>query len=138
MFMEFFIYLNVFIAGWLCCQFYLAWKLHKAFKKIAEENNLTMEELASTFFETRGINTQVIKVPNYFTEITSNSILLYSKDTGDFVSQANSIEQLAKNVYEFNKIKYASVNHNDNQFWFLEGKVLDENTIKNESQSRQV
>ena len=121
--MDLIVYFNFFIFGWICCQFYIAWKIRKALKKVAEENGMTFEELASTFLETKGIEASVIKVPNYFTENNGNSILLYNNDTGDFISQACSIEELAENVYEFKKIKFALVKHNDDHFWFVEGKV---------------
>lgn len=127
--MDLIVYLNIFMFGWISCQVYIAWKLRRALKKVAEENGLTFEELANSFLETKGIETNVIRVPNYFTEINGNSILLYNKDTGDFISQACNIDELADNVYKFNKIKFALVKHNDNQFWFVDGKV--ETDLKN-------
>jgi hypothetical protein len=113
--------------GWIACQFYTTWKLRQALKKVAEENGMSLEEMAEKYFAMNGVN--VIKVPNYFTETNGNSILLYNKDTGDFISQACNIEELADNVYKFNKVKFALVNHDNTQVWFVEGKV--ENDIKN-------
>lgn len=121
--MDIFIYINIFIAGWISCQAYLAYKLRKALRKVAEDNGMSLEEMADKYFAMNGVNVNVIKVPNYFTESTGNSILLYSKDTGDFISQAYSIDELAQKVYEFNKVKFAVVNHDNQQFWFVEGKV---------------
>jgi hypothetical protein len=48
---------------------------------------------------------------------------LYSKDTGDFTGQACTVEELAENLYKFDKVKYALVKHNNQQYWFVEGKV---------------
>ena len=90
---------------------------------------MSLEEMADTYLGANGVTVNVKKIPNYFTELNGSSILLYSKDTGDFISQAYSIEELAQKVYEFNKIKFAIVNHNDKQFWFVEGKV--ENDLQN-------
>ena len=103
--------------GWVLAHFYITYKLRKIITKAAEDNGMTVEEFVG---ETAS---DIIKVPNYFTEKLENSILLYNKDTGDFVSQGCSIEELAQRVYEFDKIKFAIVNHNDRQFWFVEGKV---------------
>jgi hypothetical protein len=127
MVMDYLVYLNFFMFGWIACQFYTTWKLRQALKKVAEENGMSLEEMAEKYFAMNGVN--VIKVPNYFTETNGNSILLYNKDTGDFISQACNIEELADNVYKFNKVKFALVNHDNTQVWFVEGKV--ENDIKN-------
>jgi len=126
MVMDALIYFQIFLAGWVCCHFYMVWKLRQALKKVAEDNGMSLEEMAEKYFAMNGVN--VIKVPNYFTETNETSILLYNKDTGDFISQAYSIDELADKVYKFNKVKFALVNHNDQQYWFVEGKV--ENDLK--------
>jgi hypothetical protein len=82
---------------------------------------MTLDELAEGL---SGIKT--IKVPNFYTETSGNSILLYNKDTGDFVSQALSLDELADNVYRFNKVEFAVVNHKDLQVWFVEGKIKND------------
>lgn len=123
--MDILIYINLFILGWISCQFYIAYQIRKAIKKVAEDNGMSFEELANTFFKTQGIKANVIKIPNYFTETNGNSILLYKKDTGDFIGQAYSIDELAENIYKFNKIKHALVIHNDEQLMFIEGKVIN-------------
>ncbi len=124
--MDLIVYANIFALGWISCQAYIAWKLRRALKKVAEDNNMSLEELANTFFETQGIQTNIVKVPNFFTETNGNSILLYNKDTGDFIGQAYTVEELAENLYKFDKIKLALVNHNEKQYWFVEGKVETE------------
>lgn len=129
MIMDFIVYANIFALGWISCQAYIAWKLRRALKKVAEDNGMSLEELASTFFETQGIQTSVTKVPNYFTEPNGSSILLYSKDNGDFIGQANTVEELAENLYKYDKVKFALVNHNEMQYWFVDGKV--ETDLKN-------
>jgi hypothetical protein len=129
MIMDLIVYANIFALGWISCQAYLAWKLRRALKKVAEDNGMSLEELASTFFETQGIQTSVTKVPNYFTEPNGSSILLYSKDNGDFIGQANTVEELAENLYKYDKVKFALVNHNEMQYWFVDGKV--ETDLKN-------
>ncbi len=127
--MDLIVYANIFALGWISCQAYLAWKLRQALKKVAEDNGMSLEDLANNFFQAQGIQTNVTKVPNYFTESNGSSILLYSKDTGDFIGQADSVEELAKNLYTYDKVKYALVSHDNKQYYFVEGKV--ENELKN-------
>jgi hypothetical protein len=124
MVMDYLAYLNFFIFGWIACQAYMTWKLRQALKKVAEQNGMSLEEMAEKYFAMNGVS--VIKVPNYFTEINGNSILLYNKDTGDFVSQASNVQELAENVYKFNKISFATVDHDEKLVWFVEGKVCDD------------
>lgn len=124
--MDLIVYANIFALGWISCQTYLAWKLRRALKKVAEDNGMSLEELASAFLEPQGIQTNMTKVPNYFTEPNGSSILLYNKDTGDFTGQAYTVEELAENLYKFDKIKLALVKHDNQQYWFVEGKVENE------------
>lgn len=124
--MEALVYFQIFLAGWVSCHFYMAWKLRNTLKKVAEDNGMTLDEMAEKYLQMQGVRT--ITVPTYFTETNGNSILLYNKDTGDFVSQAPSLDGLAENVYYFNKVVFALVKHNEQQYWFVEGKV--ENDLK--------
>lgn len=121
--MELTILIIGFLFGWFAGQMYIAHKLRKALKKVAEDNGMTLEELAEMFSDIEGSEAKVIKVPNLFTETNDNSILLYSKDTGCFMGQAKSLEELAENIYKFDKVKFALVNHDSQEFWFVEGKI---------------
>jgi hypothetical protein len=114
---------QVFMFGWVSCHFYMAWKMRQALKKVAEDNGMSLNELADAFLQTQGVRT--IEIPNYFTEINGHSILLYNKDTGDFIGQANTVDELAENVYKFDKVKFALVNHDNKEYWFVEGKIKD-------------
>ena len=122
--MEALVLFQVFLLGWVSCHFYMAWKLRQALKKVAEDNGMSLDELANTFLETRGIET--VTVPNYFTEANGSSILLYNKDTGDFIGQASTVDELAENLYKYDKVKIAVVNHDSKNYWFVEGKVQNE------------
>jgi len=117
------VFFQFFLAGWVSCHFYMAYKMRNQLKKVAEENGMSLDELADAIMSSAGVEARVTKVPNLFTEITRNSILLYNKDTGDFVCQAEDLDRLAKSTFEYNKIKYALVKHDDTQIWFVEGKV---------------
>lgn len=120
--MDTFILIQAFITGWIACRIYMAIKLHNALKRIAEENGISLEDLGKDILELQGVKVETIKVSNMFTELTGNTIYLY-KDSGDFVGQADSLEQLAENLYNYDKVKFASVKHKDQLLWFVEGKV---------------
>lgn len=124
--MEALIYFQIFLGGWVSCHFYMVWKLRNALKKVAQENGLSLEEMAESFSPNSRIN--LYSVPNYFTEKNGSSIMLYNKDTGKFVGQALTLEELAQNVYQFDKVVFALVKHDEQQYWFVEGKV--ENDLK--------
>jgi len=124
--MEALIYFQIFLAGWVSCHFYMVWKLRNALKKVAQENGLSLEEMDESLSPNSRIN--LYSVPNYFTEKNGSSIMLYNKDTGKFVGQALTLEELAQNVYQFDKVVFALVKHDEQQYWFVEGKV--ENDLK--------
>lgn len=115
---------NLFVAfsiGWICGELWVAYKLRRAIKKVAEDNGLTLEDIERMFAATIP-NIQDLSV-ELFTECQKNSILLYNKTTNKFVSQAETLEELAENVKQFNNIKLAKVYHNDTQIYFVDGKV---------------
>lgn len=119
----FFIVLS-FIVGWMCSRIYYAIKLHNTLKQIAKENGIALEEMGDIPDQIKGV--KVIKVPNLVTELTNNSIICYNKDSGDFIAQAPTVEELAENIYKYNKINFAHVIHDATTYWFVEGKVRND------------
>jgi hypothetical protein len=96
--------------GWVMGEFYTMYKLRKNLHSF-----LIIEE-------------EVVR-PNVFkleTEEVDNTILLYDRETNDFICQGNSLEQLAQLSREYKKIEYASVKHGDYFVAFIEGKVNKE------------
>jgi hypothetical protein len=94
--------------GWVMGEFYTRYKLLKNLRSI-----VIIEE---------------VKRPNVFkleTEEVDNTILLYDRETNDFICQGNSLEQLAQLSREYNKIEYATVKHGDYFVAFIEGKVTE-------------
>ena len=95
--------------GWVMGEFYTMYKLRKNLRSF-----LIIEE-------------EVVR-PNVFkleTEEVDNTILLYDRDTNDFICQGNSLEQLAQLSREYKKIEYATVKHGDYFVAFIEGKVTE-------------
>ena len=96
--------------GWVMGEFFTVYKLHKNLRSI-----IIIEEAVSK--------------PNVYkleTELVDDIILLYDRETHDFICQGNSLEQLAQLSREYKKIEYASVKHGDYFIAFIEGKVNKE------------
>jgi hypothetical protein len=95
--------------GWVMGEFYTRYKLLKNLRSM-----VIIEE---------------IKRPDVFkleTVIVDDIILLYDRETNDFICQGNSLEQLAQLSREYKKIEYATVKHGDYFVAFIEGKVTEE------------
>ena len=116
---EYLTLLSWFAFGWFAHSAYVAWKLNRIIRRIAKEHNISIEEMMEQVSQ----ENKVIKVPYLFTEAVDNSIMLFNKETKQFICQAASLEDLAKNLMDHNKIKFAVVSHNDENLWFVEGKV---------------
>lgn len=119
-----FVFACVFVFGYIMGQIFFALKIRNAIRKIAEAHGIDLKDVEIDVLNTN-TKINVIKIPNLVTESTANSILLYNKDTGDFVTQADNVQELAENVYKFNKINFALVKHDEKQMWFVEGKIKD-------------
>ena len=94
--------------GWVMGEFYAMYKLRKNIRSyliIQEETKPTVCKLE--------------------TEEVDNTILLYDRETNDFICQGNSLEQLAQLSREYKKIEYATVKHGDYFVAFIEGKVTE-------------
>ena len=95
--------------GWVMGEFYTNYKLLKNLRSI-----VIIEE---------------VKRPNVYkleTELVDDIILLYDRETHDFICQGNSLDQLAQLSRKYKKIEYASVKHGDYFIAFIEGKVNKE------------
>lgn len=100
-----------------------AWFSYRLVKNIKE----VMKEM--------GINEDKIELktayPILFTELVNGVILIYDKASNQFVTQGNSLDEVASKLYE-NKIKTAYVVHTNNGekiiYMMNEGKVVIEKT----------
>jgi hypothetical protein len=93
--------------GWVMGEFFTVYKLRKNLRSI-----IIIEE--------------EVKRPNVYkleTELVDDIILLYDRETHDFICQGNSLEQLAQLSRQYKKIEYASVKHGEYFVAFIEGKV---------------
>jgi cell division septal protein FtsQ len=93
--------------GWVMGEFYTMYKLRKNLRTyiIVEETKPNVYKLE--------------------TELVDDIILLYDRETNDFICQGKSLEQLAQLSREYKKIEYATVKHGDYFVAFIEGKVTE-------------
>jgi hypothetical protein len=102
-------FILIFALGWTMGEFYSVYHMKKTIKRmLMDEDNVRTEHIY-----------------HLVTEQLGDSILLYEQDTNAFICQGKSIEQLANDSQQYNKIKYATVKHGDIFFVFADGKVTD-------------
>lgn len=65
----------------------------------------------------------IAEIPILVTESVEDVILLYDKNKKKFLCQGSTLDDLANNLWAYNKIAIAIVKHNDNMFWFIDGKI---------------
>lgn len=120
--MDLFDFLIAFSIGWFGGQWYMGYQLRRNIEKIAAKYGMTFEEWSDSLNQV--VKDSVKKVPKMFTEHIGNSIYLYNKDTGGFVAQAESLEELAKLI----AIEHSMVIvvDKDKMFLLSEGKVQTE------------
>jgi uncharacterized protein YxeA len=94
--------------GWVMGEFYTVYKLRKNLRTY-----LIVEEAKPTVFKLE-------------TELVDDIILLYDRETNDFICQGKSLQQLAELSRKYKKIEYASVKHGEHFVAFIEGKVTEE------------
>jgi len=108
-----------FIFGWIVHKMIVNYQVRKVLEMIAKRHNISLEEMAEEVFKEQ----KLIRVPFLFTEAVDNSIMLYNKETKQFVCQAPTVEELAKKLFEYQKIKYAVVDHDKQRLWFVDGQI---------------
>lgn len=103
--------------GWFGGQMYLSWQLKKRMEKVCESLGIpfgkyNIEDITEV---------KVSRVPKMFTEYQGNSVYLYNKETGSFVCQAGSLEELAKIVNK--EYTAAVVFDKEQKIIFHDGKI---------------
>ncbi len=99
---------------------YQLFEMRRTIRKIAEESNVNLDDLlnAATDKELEERNIVLVK-----TEVIDDTILLYNISTNEFLGQAKTIEDAAKVFSERKKNATGAVMHNDDEFFFVDGKL---------------
>lgn len=120
--MDLFDFLISFSIGWFGGQWYMAYQLKRNITKIAEKYGMTFDEWSDGLKEV--VADSVKRIPKMFTEYEGNSVYLYMKDTGNFVCQGDSLEELARKIAkEYNT---AIVTDKEKLLFFINGKIQTE------------
>lgn len=116
-------FIMVFFAGWFLGQIYFAWKMQREIQRVAKNLGITIEDITTELNEAI-IAKNTSFVPELFTEYQQSSIMLYSKETGAFICQAPTLEDLACCAKEFKNIDRAKVEDKDKVLFFIDGKIV--------------
>jgi hypothetical protein len=116
--MDFLTYLSCFFLGYWVAGQVFRWHLKRAIRKIAKEHNIDLTEL-----EEQETVKKVI-IPVLTTVPVDKSILLYDQKN-NFLCQGQSLDEVAENLLKYKNIKVAIILHNNDKFWFVEGKVKE-------------
>jgi hypothetical protein len=113
----------MFSLGWFIGNQILLWRMRRHIMKIADKLGLDIEEACDEEDET--------VPPLCITEKQGNQLYLYDKKTNAFYCQAPTLEELAEAMANHRKIDLAFVVHDQQKFWFVNGKI--EPAVANES-----
>lgn len=120
-----------FFAGYLYGLYAFRKMLRQMFEKIAENLGMTLDEyndqlnkLTSSYMQ----NGKMTEIPTLTTEIHVNTILAYDTKTNNFVAQGSTLEELAKNCFEVQKLPQAVVFHEGSMVYFINGNIVQPST----------
>ena len=100
----------------------MAYQLKRNITKIAEKYGMTFDEWSDGLKEV--VADSVKRIPKMFTEYEGNRVYLYMKDTGNFVCQGESLEDLARIVS--GEYATAIVTDKEKLLLFVDGKIQTE------------
>jgi hypothetical protein len=95
---------------------YQLFETRKFVRRIANENGIDIEKILTAQLEEKEI------VPIH-TETIDGTILLYNADTNEFLGQAQTLDEAAQVFNQRSKNTNAEVVHNENKFFFVDGKL---------------
>jgi len=64
-------------------------------------------------------------VPSLVTEKHGEMFYVFENGTDTFVTQGATLEEIAKNFYDYKKVNVAYVKHGDQHVWFVNGEVKE-------------
>lgn len=114
----FFIFNLVWVGFW----FWVGVKLYNRAKKHNQS-----EILKQIQYEEILKKVEMKKILTMKTETHQGQIYAFDIYDDTFIAQGNSIDDLADTAYKFRKVDLAFVNHNKEEFWFVNGKVSKTN-----------
>lgn len=116
--LELLFYLSFVGIGFFLGQAYMALKVSRLLKKVAEEEGIDLEKEIKNAEEKKTVNHEIY---NLEVERINDVLYLFDKNNKDFVCQGSSIEELAKLSKEYKNIIVATVVHEGKVFMFING-----------------
>lgn len=118
--LEFFLLLSLMYFAFKMGRAYQLFEMRKTIRKIAEENNVNLDDLLNVVTNQELEEKNIVLVK---TEVIDDTILLYNISTNEFLGQANTIEEAAKVFNERKKNYTGAVLYNNDEFFFVDGKI---------------
>ena len=84
-------------------------------------NYISFWLMRRTLFRLVMDSAEVMELPELTTELVDSSIRLY--ESGTYLCQGATIEEVAMNFFSVKNIKLAQVRHEEKNIWFVDGKV---------------
>lgn len=109
--MDFLLLLLSFGLGWILGVNLLTYRIKQAINQL--EKSTIADEVERIIKE----------IPVMQTEQENGFIFLYDAVTKTFMCQGASLDEVAANLKSLKNIKLAQVTHDDQEFWFIDGKV---------------
>lgn len=100
-----------FAIGWVAGVNFLKYRIKQAIRQL-DKAELTAE-----------IEKMIKEIPVMQTEKVNGFIFLYDKVTSAFMCQGASLDEVAANLLSVQNINLAQVTHDEQEFWFIDGKV---------------
>lgn len=98
------------VAGWFMCLFYLSYKVNQWLNEEQENNVSTTEEVKQT---------------SGSIEQHGDVLYLFNKDTNAFLCQGYNVNELAKRLLDYKKVKIAHIEFGNKIYYFINGEVRE-------------
>jgi uncharacterized alpha/beta hydrolase family protein len=108
-----------FLFGILIIFYIIAWP----YLSVKTATNKSDEELIQKVMD---------QFPKLYIEKSGTQYYLFEKDTEVFKCQSTTIDDLAKKYYEYTESVMAFVRHNNEKLVFIEGEVIEEDSLTSE------
>lgn len=115
---EFLIIMSIFLMGFFTGEAVAMFKVRKVILKLAKAAGIDVQGEIEKLNEE---NETAVKVPKLVTEVHSDIIYLYEKDTDTFICQGKTINELAQLAKDHKQILTAIVLHGNTIFAFKDG-----------------
>jgi hypothetical protein len=116
--MDFLLLFLGFVIGWIVGVNLLTYRIKQAIIQL-DKADMTAE-----------IEKMIKEIPVMKTEKVNGFIFLYDKVSSAFMCQGSSLDEVAANLKSVKNINFAQVTHDEQEFWFIDGKVTSNKELQ--------